>query len=75
MLGSLSAQHFFCLQIICLNGGDGLEQQHFRKVDPDMEKITDEKFIKIVETAILQSLLEKGQLARWQFDLCLEKLD
>lgn len=26
------------------------------------------------QTAILLSLLEKGQLAKWQFDYCLEEL-
>lgn len=36
----------------------------------DMEK----EFIRNFQTAILLSLLEKGQLNQWQFDCCMDKL-
>lgn len=43
-------------------------QQQNTRLDQNQE------FKENFQTAILLSLLEKGQLAKWQFDLCLEEL-
>lgn len=38
-------------------------------------KLNDNKnFIESFQTAILLTLLDKGTLAKWQFDLCIDKL-
>ena len=39
------------------------------------EKFTNnQEFKENFQTAILLALLEKGQLVKWQFDLCIEEL-
>ena len=44
-------------------------------VNPQTTSLNDNpNFIENFQTAILLALLEKGQLAKWQFDLCLEEL-
>ena len=54
-----------------------LEQNPALELDSETQipTLTDNyNFIENFQTAILLSLLEKGQLAKWQFDLCVEEL-
>ena len=49
-------------------------EQYPAPEQPDTPLDRNREFKENFQTAILLSLLEKGQLAKWQFDLCLDEL-
>lgn len=51
------------------------DREDGREDDREDNREPDQKFIENFQTAILLSLLEEGQLARWQFDFCVKELE